>query len=464
MRTLASPLSDDDGMICSFRNVDPCFVKGYESMYTVNLHVWLEGLPASVIRQLHDMKPMPQFQHEFLEDRHLAACSAELANVVIFTDASGLQPTEVRRIAGVHASCIFCTANPEKLSSEELDHLDELWPMPLTAPLVQFFFGRLQKGLKERKDEWLCRNYWETTINMLPDMIWYKDKIGAHLEVNDAFCQAVGKTKEDIRGRGHYYIWGLTPDEYAKGEYVCMETETEVMQAGKPCVFDEQVKSEQGIRQLKTYKAPIFDENGDILGTVGVARDVTTEHAYEQKILDMARTDELTKLANRRYFYDYINKYRGEHPVSLLYIDVDSFKDINDTYGHQAGDDVLTLIARLLKDNFSDGFIARFGGDEFLVLFLGHYTRSELERRAQSFIEELRQTSERELRIGGVTVSVGISFEETSEASVDKLIYCADVALYWAKQHGRARFCSFSLKISQETGLLMSSKDGDTLL
>lgn len=428
-------------------------VKGLESMYRVSLHVWLEGLPAPVIRQLQDIKPMPQFQHEFFRNRHLSGCSVEQANVVIFTDAMGMQPTEVRHIAGSHASCIFCTSSPEKVEPQELSALDELWPLPLTAELVSFFFGRLQHRLKEAKDHWLCRNYWETTINMLPDMIWYKDKIGAHLEVNDAFCKAVGKTKEDIRGRGHYYIWGLTPDEYSQGEYVCLETETEVMQAGKPCVFDEQVKSEKGLRRLKTYKAPIFDENGDVLGTVGVARDVTTEHAYEKKILHMAQTDELTRLANRRYFYSYINKYRGNRPVWLLYLDIDSFKDINDTYGHQAGDDVLTLVARLLRENFSDGFIARFGGDEFLVAFLGACTRCELEHRAQGFITELQQTSKRELRSGSVTVSIGISFEEAAAFSIDKLIYCADVALYWSKQHGRARFCSFDQKILQQTVL-----------
>lgn len=433
-------------------------------MYRVNLHLWLEGLPESVVRQLHNMEPMPRFQHEFLENRHLSECSAKQANVVIFTDTSGLQPTEVRHVAGIHASCIFCTAHPERLTPQELEALDELWPLPLTEPLVQFFFGRLQKQLKEKKDAWLCRMYWDTTINMLPDMIWYKNKIGAHLAVNDAFCRAVGKTKEDIHGRGHYYIWGLTPDEYAKGEYVCLETETAVMEAGKPCVFDEQVKSEKGLCQLKTYKAPIFDEDGAILGTVGVARDVTTEHAYEQKILDMARTDELTGLANRRYFYTFINKYRGDRPVRLLYIDVDSFKEINDTYGHQAGDEVLTLIASLLKESFSDGFISRFGGDEFLVLFLGPYSRHELERRAESFIEELCRTSQRELRSGDVTASIGISYADAPETSVDKLIYCADVALYWAKQHGRARFCSFSVKISQEAGLLDASKNGDILL
>lgn len=103
----------------------------------------------------------------------------------------------------------------------------------------------------------------------------YKDTRGAHLKVNNAFCNAVGKTKKDIQGRGHYYIWDIEPEDYAVGEYICLESEEVVLQSRETCVFDEKVKSRLGMRQFKTYKSPLFDEDGELMGTVGIAHDVT---------------------------------------------------------------------------------------------------------------------------------------------------------------------------------------------
>ena len=106
-------------------------------------------------------------------------------------------------------------------------------------------------------------------------MIWFKDLRGAHCKVNDSFCLAVGKEKKDVEGRGHYAIWDIEPEEYAQGEYICLESEEVVIESGKTCLFDECVKTKEGLRQFKTYKSPIRDEQGTIIGTVGVAHDVT---------------------------------------------------------------------------------------------------------------------------------------------------------------------------------------------
>lgn len=112
-------------------------------------------------------------------------------------------------------------------------------------------------------------------IDSVPDLIWFKDVRGAHLKVNNAFCSAVGKTKNDVQGRGHYYIWDLKQEEYEQGEYVCLETEEIVLREKKTRAFDEKVKSKHGLRQFKTYKSPIFDEDHQVVGTVGIAHDVT---------------------------------------------------------------------------------------------------------------------------------------------------------------------------------------------
>ena len=78
-----------------------------------------------------------------------------------------------------------------------------------------------------------------------------------------------------MRGRGHYYIWDLEPDEYAQGEYVCLESEEIVLGKQETCLFDETVKCGDELRKFKTYKSPIFDNDGTVMGTVGFAHDVT---------------------------------------------------------------------------------------------------------------------------------------------------------------------------------------------
>ena len=432
-------------------------------MYTVHLIIWASGFSAEMAAVLSSVQPLPRFQHTFQFNPDFSASSAQTPDVVIFSPAADVSPCEVRQRAGEKAVCVCCTGQPEKLSSEELRSLDDVWPFPQGEALLHFYFLRLLQRLQAQKKSWFYRTCWQTTINMVPDLIWYKDIRGAHTEINDAFCSVVGKAKSDIRGRGHYYIWGLSEEEYQKGEFVCMETEQEVMESGKANVFDEQVlRQDKTLMQLKTYKAPIFDEDGTILGTVGVAHDVTQERAYEEKILQMARQDELTGLANRRYFYSYVNQYRRDQNLGLLYIDVDAFKEINDRCGHQAGDDLLVLIAQLMQSSFSDGFCVRFGGDEFLVLFLGLYSQHELEKRANVFLQDLGRESSHHMYCDTVQASIGIAFARSPQIPIDQLIYEADVALYWAKEHGKARYGTFSEQIAAEVSLLNKRQKGGT--
>jgi diguanylate cyclase (GGDEF)-like protein/PAS domain S-box-containing protein len=195
---------------------------------------------------------------------------------------------------------------------------------------------------------------------------------GRHLKVNQAFCEMVGKSMQDVEGKEHYEIWGVTPEQYEEGEYVCLETDKAIAANPKPTLFLEQVlHSKLGLRQLETYKAPIFDEDGKMIGNIGVAKDVTDEYATKERILLLSRTDELTRLANRRYFYQFVDMHRrkGSGELTLCYVDLDYFKQLNDTFGHQYGDAALMAIGELLERAFPKDFIARLGGDEFVVIY-----------------------------------------------------------------------------------------------
>lgn len=177
----------------------------------------------------------------------------------------------------LHFDIIFIGNSQEcsLLSKTTLSKLDGVICVDEPENLLEFRFESVFKNIIEKQKLFYQENLLDTLIDSVPELIWFKDLKGEHLKVNNSFCQSVGKSKAQIEGRGHYYIWDITPDEYDKGEFVCLESELEVIQAGKTCVFDEVVKSKQGLRRFKTYKSPVRDKSNNIIGTCGVAHDVT---------------------------------------------------------------------------------------------------------------------------------------------------------------------------------------------
>ena len=150
---------------------------------------------------------------------------------------------------------------------------------------IRFRFLKWQQKCKTDKDFWQTSQYLEAAINNVPNLVWFKDKDGIHEKVNDSFCKTVNKTKNQVEGRGHAYIWDVEEDDPA-----CIESERVVMDSRKTCVSEEMVKSGEGTKLLTTYKSPLYDLDGSVMGTVGVAIDVTQERAYEQEIIQKNHT------------------------------------------------------------------------------------------------------------------------------------------------------------------------------
>lgn len=161
-------------------------------------------------------------------------------------------------------------------------------------------------------------------------------------------------------------------------------------------------------------------------------------------------TDALTGLYNRRYLdqrisAEYARAHRYQHPLSVLMLDIDHFKRLNDTHGHQAGDLALQFISGLILDSVREADIAaRYGGEEFIVIApdTGIPEAGNLAERIRSRI----QSHELRLAKSGqghqtlhVTISIGVAELTTGMASGEQLIQCADEALYQAKQSGRNR-------------------------
>ena len=169
-------------------------------MYEVNLRIMLVGLSAEAAEAIQQVPARDRFTHGFALASRFSECPLQNGafDVVIFTEEAmeSLSISLICQGAGEKARCILVTDAPQKLKPEELKLLDEIWPAPLTAGLAAHYFDRFVQKLKDIKEAWLTKVYWQTTINTSPDLIWYKDKVGAHLEVNDAFC---AKCKTDPR-------------------------------------------------------------------------------------------------------------------------------------------------------------------------------------------------------------------------------------------------------------------------
>jgi diguanylate cyclase (GGDEF)-like protein len=195
---------------------------------------------------------------------------------------------------------------------------------------------------------------------------------------------------------------------------------------------------------MRFRKEPIVDIFGEHLGDLQFIRDVTMQYNYEQQNIKYANTDFLTGLNNRRSLFDYLTGLAQSSKISLIMLDLDRFKSVNDTYGHAAGDQALEITSHVLTECFPDGFIARLGGDEFLVALVGEHDLQQVEERTQHLLDTLLENYATEEEFRALSASAGIAQDRLSVCdvkSIENLIKCSDDALYTAKESGKARYC-----------------------
>jgi len=188
-------------------------------------------------------------------------------------------------------------------------------------------------------------------------------------------------------------------------------------------------------------------------GTVVLVEDITERRNSEARISHMARFDELTGLPNRVSFRNEIGrmlKSADDATLSaLLFVDLDQFKQVNDTLGHPCGDQLLCMVADRLREMLrADDFVARFGGDEFVVFQRGIKTNHDAADLARRIVERLSERYEVDNHQVEIGASVGIALTEPG-ASADNLLKNADMALYRAKASGRGTFCFFRDEMAQ---------------
>ncbi|MGE5562734.1 MAG: putative bifunctional diguanylate cyclase/phosphodiesterase [Bacillota bacterium] len=201
---------------------------------------------------------------------------------------------------------------------------------------------------------------------------------------------------------------------------------------------------------------PIFDERGRFLGFRGIGTDLTEQRKSEREISRLARFDSLTGLPNRAMMRQTLdealrNAAHRQKGCALFMIDLDRFKNVNDTLGHPIGDALLRQVAERLKSVMGNhGQVGRLGGDEFQAVLPGTVDIGLLESLARTLIEQVSRPYQIEGHKVTIGASVGIAIGDPGRASADALVRNADLALYAAKAAGRGKHCFYEAAMHSE--------------
>jgi diguanylate cyclase (GGDEF)-like protein/PAS domain S-box-containing protein len=284
----------------------------------------------------------------------------------------------------------------------------------------------------------------EKYLNVVGTLMVALDTQGRVTMLNRAGVELLGYVEKELLGQ--YWIETVIPPEKRERAWFvfCSVMGGDLEHFGKKVDGDVITKTGQRIRIAWTNSV-LFDLKGNALGTLSSGEDVTERREMESRLEKMATTDSLTGIANRRHFitqgkaaFETFRRYR--RPLSLLMLDIDYFKKVNDTFGHSVGDEVLIRLAKVCEETMrSTDFCGRLGGEEFACLL----AETGLQEAA-GVAERLRQEIEGlVLSIDGndirFTVSIGVAEANAGDATLDFILKRADDALYKAKRAGRNR-------------------------
>jgi diguanylate cyclase (GGDEF)-like protein/PAS domain S-box-containing protein len=247
-------------------------------------------------------------------------------------------------------------------------------------------------------------------LDALPAWVFYKDKENRFIRVNRAFAETMQMPKEKLEGVSLYDLYPKDlADQYWKDDL-------QVINSGKSKQkIVEPIPLSDGIHWVQTEKMPFFDSQGEIIGVVGFTIDITERKRLEDNAFELAITDELTGLNNRRGFFskaDYLLKLakRDKKPCMLISADLDGLKNINDNLGHAKGDQALKEAASVFKRTFRDiDILARLGGDEFCILAIGLSPNKGAKALLSRLESEIKKINSREHRPFTLSISLGIS-------------------------------------------------------
>ncbi|MCB1737606.1 MAG: diguanylate cyclase, partial [Gammaproteobacteria bacterium] len=295
-----------------------------------------------------------------------------------------------------------------------------------------------EAALKEREQ------YQRAVLDNFPFMVWLKDTESRLLAANQAYADVAGlPLPNDLVGKTDLDLFPAEDAEHYRAG------DLEVLDSGKPKTVEEPLFSQGRTIWMETYKSPVTLD-GKTIGTVGFARDISDRKHYQQQLEHIAHYDTLTGLPNRVLLADRLQQamrqvQRHDKKVAVAYLDLDGFKAVNDQYGHDVGDQLLTSLAGHMKRALREGdTLARLGGDEFVAILLDLpdvETTVPMLSRLLAAANEVFHKDDHALR---VSASLGVTFYPQAEPiDADQLLRQADQAMYQAKLAGKNRYRIF---------------------
>lgn len=293
-------------------------------------------------------------------------------------------------------------------------------------------------------------------INSSPDAIVIKGLDRRYIVFNEAAAQLSGVSVNEALGKTSDEIF---PPETAE---IINRMDNELLEK-KPFIEHEESMLMSN-KQRYIYwvtKGLLSTETGDLFGIFGIYRNITSIKENEQTIIEakehfdyMAHHDLLTGLPNRLSLIEKLQiKTTGTntHPFALFFLDLDGFKEINDSYGHRFGDKLLVRITQLLQEVFPpDTYTVRTGGDEFVILLGCHEDKKIIQNTMQRLTDILNHPIHIEETDVYITASVGIAMYPSDADNPEELLQKADTAMYNAKHMGKNTYSFYNLKLTEK--------------
>ena len=298
------------------------------------------------------------------------------------------------------------------------------------------------------------KNTAQNYLDIVGVMIMVLDMDNKVKLINRRGCEILGYSADEIIGKE--WMENFIPQRFKDKVHEIADSLSKP-DASRITYFENPILTKEGEERIIAWSnTPLFDADGETIGVLTSGEDITDRLAAEERSRYLANYDSLTGLPNRAYLDGYI-KYtlnlakRNNETVSVMFLDLDRFKDVNDTLGHNVGDKLLIESAKRLKSILrEEDTVARLGGDEFIIL-LPNIDMGGADKVAQKLLE----TMKRAFQIGShelsLTASVGIALYPNDGESFEVLYKNADSAMYRAKQEGRNGYCFFTEEMQKHS-------------